>query len=182
MSAPNLFPTLSLNRSFGPCDLCGISRFSGHFSGTCGKTGGGEYDPESGCPGLARFWLGRGVSREPAAESRLWDFSLFRAFLWDVWENRGAGSCPAALSFSTIFAPTQPLAHRSRHSALGSRNSALGTRNSELGTRNWFTNLQLSTYNLQPFSPKLLGLIFLIPLSHTKNCAVITVGILASWL
>jgi hypothetical protein len=73
--------------------LCGISRFSGHFSGTCGKTRGGGT-----CHRF--FFLGNSQplsevsARSPAPEARsplLWDFALFWAFLWDVWENRGRG-------------------------------------------------------------------------------------------
>ena len=62
----------------------------------------------------------------------LWDFCVFRPFLWDVWEIRGDG----------------------------------------------LTNLQLSTYNFQPFFPKLLGLILLIPFTTSKNYIVIAIAIL----
>ena len=43
-------------------------------------------------------------------------------------------------------------------------------------------NLQLSTYNLQPFFPGLPGLILLILFTTSKNYIVITIAILPSKL
>ena len=37
--------------------------------------------------------------------SALWDFSLFRHFLWDFWDNRGVGECrPTNYSLDNFFA------------------------------------------------------------------------------
>jgi hypothetical protein len=80
-------------------------------------------------------------TRRPKPEARLWDFSLFRPFLWDVWENRGRGSGRLA----------------TRNSALGTQHSELGTRNSELGTGLPTFNLQPTTFNC--FSPGYPGLV-----------------------
>jgi hypothetical protein len=96
----------------------------------------------------ARNPFPNGVSSNSSTQCAAWDFSLFRPFSWDAWENRGWGYTPAA------------------------------TRNSDLETRNWLTNLQLSTPNSQPFFPKLLGLILLIPFTTSKNYIVIAIALL----
>jgi hypothetical protein len=119
----------------------GISSFSGYFSGTCGKTGGRGY-----MSGRIVFLVNSQPlsevsarspapdARRPTPEARLWDFFVFRPFLWDVWENRGEGS-----------------------GRLATRNSALGTRNSELGTGLPTCNFQPTTLNR--FSPGYPGLV-----------------------
>jgi hypothetical protein len=74
-------------------------------------------------------------ARSPKPEARLWDFFVFRPFLWDVWENRGMGS-----------------------GRLATQNSALGTRNSELGTGLPTCKFQPTTFNC--FSPGYPDLVY----------------------
>jgi hypothetical protein len=136
-SPPQTDPRFSLCRPLGL--PLGFLRFPAISLGRVGKPGGGGICPAalSFSATLSRCRKYRPEARHPTPEARLWDFSLFRPFLWDVWENRG-GVVPEARS-------PEPEAR------LSTRNSALGTRNSELGTGLPTCNLQRPTYNR--FSP-----------------------------
>jgi hypothetical protein len=108
-----------------------------------------------------------------------------------VGKPGGGGICPAALSFSSTLSRCRKYWPEARHPkpearspsvgflafsafSLGrmgkpgvgvgaSGDSELSTRNSELGT--CLPTCKLSTFNLSPFGPKLLGLSMLIPLA-----------------
>jgi hypothetical protein len=171
MSAPNLFPTLSLNRSFGPCDLCGISRFSGHFSGTCGKTGGGWVRPRKRVPRSSPVLARPGLAREPSAESRKPSvgFLAFPGISLGRVGKPGVGVPEARCPKPGARSPSFPVCGISRFSSLfsgtcgktGGRgrrfiflddfraDSAARAQISALGTRNSELVYQLATFNLQ---------------------------------
>lgn len=88
----------------------GFLRFSPFFLELLGQPGEG----------------GGGGSRNSKLGTRNfpWDFSFFRPFLWDLWENRGEG-------------------------VGASGDSELSTRNSELSTQHSALVYQLANYNVQ---------------------------------
>jgi hypothetical protein len=119
----------------------GISSFSGHFSGTCGKTGGGEY-----MSGRIVFLgnsqpLSEVSARSPAPETRLSPSVGFLRF--------------SAISLGLVVKAGEG-AGASGNSELSTRDPELGTRNSELVYQ--LANFQRSTYTR--LAPSYLGLVY----------------------
>ena len=90
MLACNSFPTDPATDSLTPRASVGFLRFPAFSLGRVGNRGRGCRSPKPEAPVFPR----------------LWDFSLFRPFLWDVWENRGDGGNQLAtfhLQFASVF-------------------------------------------------------------------------------
>ena len=77
-----------------PLRLVGFLRFTGFFVGPVGQPGGGVFWHRPPEPDTRNPW------------DRLWDFCVLRAFLWDVWDNRGGGDwLPGTRYYVVNFAP-----------------------------------------------------------------------------
>ena len=123
MSARNSFPTDPATDSLTPRAPVGFLRFPAFSLGPVGKPGWGVRP------------------REPKADIRKpsWDFSIFRPFPWDAWQNRGWGHTPA-------------------------ENSELGPRNSELVNQLATFHLQFS-----PVFPQVTWAYFVDSIHHVKK-------------